>query len=256
MNVFRNYAFYYDFLYKDKNYEQEADYIDSLIQRYLSGAKVLLELGSGTGKHAILLAKKGYDVCGVDISKEMVALAEDRRGKECALRGCLNFSCNDLRSLRLNKKFDVVISLFHVISYQVTNEDLYKTFQTVNQHLDMGGVFIFDCWYGPAVLTDRPSVRIKRLEDDKIKLTRIAEPRMYANTNVIDVNYQIYIHDKQNKKIETVQEVHRMRYLFKPEIEMIMKQNGFELIDFEGWLTGNEPGVGTWSVCFICKKNG
>jgi cyclopropane fatty-acyl-phospholipid synthase-like methyltransferase len=63
----------YDLLYKKKNYEQEAEYVSSLIKNYNNSAKNLLEFGSGTGKHAKFLAKKGYSVHGIEYSHEMIS---------------------------------------------------------------------------------------------------------------------------------------------------------------------------------------
>lgn len=118
----------------------------------------------------------------------------------------------------------------------------------------MGGVFIFDCWYGPAVLTDRPVVRIKRLEDDDIEVTRIAEPKIHENKNIVDVNYNIFIKNKATGIAEELKETHRMRYLFKPEIDFLFEQAGFKLVESVEWMTGREPGFDTWGVCFVGKR--
>lgn len=255
MNIFENYALYYDFLYQDKNYELEADYVDCLIKKYSKDAKSILELGSGTGKHAILLAQKGYEVVGVDISENMVKQAQVRVLENKDLKDKTSFFCADIRSLNLNKKFDAVISLFHVVSYQTTNQDLKKTFAVAKNHLNEEGLFIFDCWYGPAVLTCKPETRIKRFENEKVQITRLAEPKIYANENCVDVNYQIYLHDKDKKQTCEFKETHTMRYLFKPEIELLLEQNGLKLLGFEEWESGKEPGFDSWGVCFVCKKN-
>ena len=140
-----------------------------------------------------------------------------------------------------------------MISYQTTNEDLQAAFATARDHLKPGGVFIFDCWYGPAVLSERPSVRIKRLEDEKITVTRIAEPVMYPNESVVDVNYQVFIKEKNSDAIEELQETHRMRYLFQPEINLFLANSDFKLTDSREWMTGSLPGFNTWGVCFIAQ---
>jgi SAM-dependent methyltransferase len=254
MNVFENYAHYYDFLYQDKNYELEADYVDRLLKKYSNDAKSILELGCGTGKHAIFLAQKGYEVFGVDISENMVNQAQVRALEYKDLKDKTSFSCADIRSLNLNKKFDAVISLFHVVSYQTTNQDLQKAFYVAKNHLNEDGIFIFDCWYGPAVLMQKPETRIKRFENEKVQITRLAEPKIYANENCVDVNYQIYLHDKKTEQTCEFKETHKMRYLFKPEIELLLEQNGLRLLGFEEWESGKEPGFDSWGVCFVCKK--
>jgi SAM-dependent methyltransferase len=255
MSVFGNYARYYDLLYRDKDYVGEAQFIHRLIKTHAPNAQNILELGCGTGNHAVLLAKEGYKIHGVDLSQEMLQKADSRLSQlppELASR--LKFSHGDICEVRLNQTFDVVISLFHVISYQTKNEDLLAAFATVKEHLKPGGIFIFDVWYGPAVLTERPTVRVKRLEDEKILVTRIAEPVIYPNENLVDVNYQVFIRDKSKDAVEELRETHRMRYLFQPEAKLFMMNFGLEVIECKEWMTCSEPDFSTWGVYFVAKR--
>jgi len=252
MSVFGNYARYYDLLYRDKNYVGEAQFVYKLLQNHAPSTKSILELGCGTGAHAALLAKEGYEVYGVDLSADMLRQASDRFSHlppEVASR--LEFSHGDIRAVQLDKQFDAVISLFHVISYQTSNEDLQAVFSSVKTHLKPGGIFIFDCWYGPAVLSDRPTVRVKRLEDEDISITRIAEPLIHPNENRVDVNYQVFIKDKNSGSVEELQETHQMRYLFKPEINCLFSEFQMEEIASREWMSDREPGFDTWGIYFV-----
>ena len=251
---FKRYARYYDLLYSDKNYEQETDYIVSLIQQHAPRAKTVLELGCGTGRHACLLAQKKYNVHGIDLSNGMVDQAKQRSSCLENVENCPTFSCADLRTLALGKTFDGVLSLFHVVSYQITNQDLLAAFTTAANHLGSDGIFIFDCWYGPAVLTIGPATRVKRCESDDLSITRVAEPTLHVINNCVDVQFTLFGQDKKTGLIETFQEKHIMRYLFAPEVLLFFKQAGFELLGSQEWLTGAQPGAATWGVCFIGKK--
>ena len=262
MAIFSNYARYYDLMYQDKDYAGEAQFIQRLIQTHAPGTTTILELGCGTGNHAMLLAKEGYQVHGVDLSKEMLGYANERCDRlSPALATKLQFSQGDLRQVRLvgvasqneNRQFDVVLSLFHVISYQTNNEDLLAAFETAKAHLVPGGILIFDVWYGPAVLSDPPTVRIKRLEDRSIQVTRIAEPVMEPNKNLVDVNYHIFIKDLISSKIDEVKEVHTMRYLFRPELELVLDRLQMQIVESREWLTDRQPGLNTWGVYFIVR---
>ena len=72
-----------------------------------------------------LFCDKGFNVHGIDLSEDMLKIAELRRkGKEDKL----SFSHSNISELNLNKKFDVVVSLFHVMSYQNSNDELIKCF--------------------------------------------------------------------------------------------------------------------------------
>lgn len=247
MPVFGAYARYYNLLYKDKDYTGEADYIHRLIGQHQPQARTILDLGCGTGRHDQLLTRHGYELTGVDQSAEMLAVAATNA------HPTLNFLQGDIRSIRLEKTFDVVISLFHVVSYQTSNEELAAVMATARAHLKPGGIFIFDCWYGPAVLTDRPSIRIKRLEDETTAITRIAEPLMYPNDNRVDVHYQVHARDKQSGETAELHETHRMRYLFRPELELLLSAQGMNIQEYAAWMTGKEAGFDSWSVYFVVK---
>ena len=122
MNVFQEYARYYDLLYRDKDYEAEARYVDRLIRAHCPEAATILDLGCGTGNHAVCLAGLNYDVTGVDLSRVSITAARTKLESLIGLKEKVRFETGDIRSLRLHKTYDAVISLFHVMSYQTTNE--------------------------------------------------------------------------------------------------------------------------------------
>ncbi len=256
MKVFGVYAGYYNLLYQDKDYRSEVEYIYSLIDRHAPGSVSVLELGCGTGKHALLLARKGLEVHGIDTSQDMLGQARKQIGgaTDEIAASRVSLEQGDVRTWRCDQKFDVTLSLFHVMSYQTTNQDLYAAFSTASAHLKQGGVFIFDCWYGPAVLAERPAVRVKRLENDEIQVIRIAEPDLYPNENRVDVNYHVFIRNKATEDVNEIKEKHSMRYLFYPEIEKLLADVGMSILVAEEWMSGREPGLDTWGVCFVAQK--
>ncbi len=255
LGSFGKYSQYYDLLYQDKDYPREVAFISELLDRYVPSGSSLLELGCGTGRHAAMLAERRWIVDGLDLSEEMLQAAEDRRKSLPAkVAERLRFLQGDVRKFETGKQYDAVVSLFHVVSYQNTNEDVLEMFRKVCVHLKPGGVFIFDYWYGPAVLTDRPSVRIKRMRSSGLNVTRLAEPVIYPNTSLVDVNYEIQIRETSSGEAEILRETHRMRYLFLTEIELLLREAGLRLLTSSEWLTGKEPGWDTWGVCSVATK--
>jgi len=245
-SVFNAYSYYYDLLYDDKDYIKETEYIKSILKSNNIIKGNLLEFGSGTGKHGCLLARNGYTVHGIERSAEMVSQAQATPG----------FSCEkgDISVIKMNRSYDAILSLFHVISYQTTNTELQAVFINAAAHLNTGGLFVFDFWYSPAVLTQRPVVRIKRIKDSQVEITRIAEPKIYPNKNCVDVNYTIFVKDLVNDKIHTFQEVHPMRHFSLPEIDILSGEYGFERVKAEEFMTSNAPSEKTWGVCVILRK--
>lgn len=253
MSVFDQYARYYDLLYHDKDYTAETDYVAASLRRFAPQAEHILEFGSGTGIHGRLLAQKGYHLTGIERSPEMVARA---------MQSTINpapgtFICQqgDIRETIVDGYFDAVISLFHVISYQTSNDDLFATFQNASRHLKSGGLFMFDVWYTPAVLSQRPTVRVKRMEDNNIKLVRIAEPAMLPNENIVEVHYTVYIEEKATGHISNLTEIHPMRHFSQPELNLLASQTGFTPLHGEEFLTGKQAGEDTWGVWFVWRRS-
>ena len=83
MTVFGKYAHFYDTIYQDKNYKKECDFLEKLFKKF-SRKKIqtILDLGCGTASHDILLAKRGYNVTGIDMSNEMLKIAKQKTVRE------------------------------------------------------------------------------------------------------------------------------------------------------------------------------
>lgn len=256
MSVFGLYSRYYDLLYRDKDYAAEARFISGELRRTSPRATTLLELGCGTGRHALELAELGWNVAGVDLSAGMVAAAQERRrGAAAALAARVEFGEGDVRTARLGRQFDAVASLFHVMSYQTTETDLSAAFSTAATHLAPDGLFFFDFWHGPAVLAEPPSIRVKRLEDETVRVTRIAEPELHPARNGVVVNYDIFLEERSTGVISEVKEQHAMRYLFLDEIVRLLGQQGMTVLRTSAWMDANRPlGADSWYGCVLARR--
>lgn len=228
MTVFNQYASFYDSLYSNKDYQAESAYIEKLLNQYAASVNSILDLGCGTGKHAISLATKGYQVSGVDISENMLSFAEQHKAKLSEdIQSNLTFINADIGNIELNEKYDAVTSLFHVASYQVADDDIKAFFQTIARHLKKNGVLCFDCWYGPGVLADPPEKREKTVVVNGDSYQRVATPVFQPEINSVTVNYSI----SNEQTGDSFNESHQMRYFFKNELESYLADCGFELID-------------------------
>ncbi|MDE7430543.1 MAG: methyltransferase domain-containing protein [Lachnospiraceae bacterium] len=253
MEVFKDYAYYYNTFYRDKDYKAEVKQIDYLLKKYANDISTLVNYGCGTGRHDIELAKLGYHCKGIDISSLMIDIAKKNAVQENI---DIDFSMADIRSFDPQGHFDAVISLFHVMSYQNKNRDILDAFRSARRALDQSGLFLFDVWYGPGVLSDRPALRVKEIEDGKNKLVRIARPVMHDKDNVVDVCYEVFVIDKVTGAAKVIQEVHSMRYFFRPELEYWLNEAGFELIDNLDCQTLGETDYSSWTSYFIARAIG
>jgi len=254
--VFDTYARYYDLLYRDKDYGAEAAYVASNIRGQFPQATRILELGCGTGAHAEQLARLGFSVHGIDLSETMLASAEARKAALPAKLGeRLSFRYGDVRTVRTGEHYDAVISLFHVLSYQSTKADQEAMFETAFRHLRKGGPFMFDFWFGPAVLAQKPELRVKRFEDAEIKVTRIAEPITQEDACLVDVNYTVFIETKSTGRIQEVRETHRMQYFSLADITLLAGPDKWTSLQTQGWMEYKPLCDEHWAGCAVTVRN-
>ena len=228
---FEKYSAFYDLLYRDKDYAAEAEYVAQKIRSVTPTARSILELGSGTGRHGRLLASMGFDVYGIERSPEMVSIARSANWLSSSdTTGSFTCEVGDICTARLGRTFDAVISLFHVMSYQTTNQALRSVFQVVTAHLAPGGLFLFDVWHGPAVLSQGPSERVKEVADDRYRVTRTARPELDTNQSTVKVVYQMECEDRASGKTDRFSEEHVMRYLFPTEVDLLAQSCGLRCV--------------------------
>ncbi len=257
MSVFGAYADYYDALYRDKDYGAEAAFVHRLLKRHAPQARSLFEIGSGTGRHAIELVRRGYHLEGVDLSARMVAHARAAiRRLPAGLRGHAEIRQGDVTKLVPQRKFDSVISLFHVVNYQITDRALSGMFRAARAALAPGGVFVFDFWYAPAVHAERPTTRVRRAVAPGVRLIRLSEPAFDGARNVIDVDFTLFVTHTRSGHVKVLKEQHTMRALFLPELKRFARMAHFEFVDAGQWLTGKALSSRTWIGYAVLRAAG
>lgn len=245
------YAPYYDLLNRGKPYEAEADYVAARLRAARPETTSILELGSGTGVHGRLLAARGFSVHGVERSGEMVAIASAAQSF-----GSGDFHCQtgDVRHVRMERTFDAVIALFHVISYMTADADLVAVVETAREHLTPGGLFLFDVWHGPAVLAQRPSERERIVEEGPLRVVRKATPELLESQRTVVVNFEFHCENAETGAKLDFSEKHPMRYLFADEIEAAASRAGFRVVGAEELVSAATPSQATWAMTYLLQK--
>jgi SAM-dependent methyltransferase len=247
------YADAYDLLYHDKDYAAECDLIERIFQTYGHGPiRSVLDLGCGTGNHAIPLAQRGYEVVGVDCSESMLAQA---RSKTASLSSgsSVAFHKGDIRSVNLQRHFDAALMMFAVLSYQLENTDVLSALRTARWHLCSGGLLIFDVWYGPAVLYQRPSQHIKVIPTPGGRILRVALGELDIRRHVCTVHYRVWRLEEE-RLVAECEESHSMRYFFPRELDLFLECAGFVPVRLGAFPEfDQEPDETTWNLLGIAR---
>ena len=202
------------------------------------GSGTLLDLGCGTGVHAVEFARKGWTVTGIDLSPDMIRRADARRS---GAAGRLRFRQGDVSEIGPERDFDAAVSLFHVASYQTSPAKLKGMLANANAALKPGGILLFDYWYGGAVLAQGVETRVKVVEQPPLRVTRIAQSDHNEFDASVQVNYTMFCEDTEQSSIHRIDETHHLRYWFPFEIGALLAATGFEPIGHYAWLSDDPP---------------
>jgi SAM-dependent methyltransferase len=222
------YAAHYDHLYADKDYDSECDFLEAVFHRSGRNVGDILDVGCGTGEHAIRLAQRGFRVVGVDRSEAMLKLARSKAEKAAVE---VRFELQDACRLNLGQRFDAVIAMFAVMSYQTTNAELASVCSGAAHHLRPGGVFCFDAWHGPGVLSDPPEPRVRVIRSGERRIIRLTEPELETVRHRVATRFHL-LEFEGNRIVEEIEECHWMRYLFPQEISYFLDVAGFAKVSF------------------------
>lgn len=151
MNEYNVIAGVYDKINSGVDYGRWSGYAESMFDKYLpTKPELVLDLACGTGSMTLALAERGYDMIGVDLSEDMLAVALDRtydmvdNGKLPEEGRRPLFLCQDIRSFELYGTVGAAVCCLDSLNYLIGDGELQGVFATVHNYLDPNGLFLFD----------------------------------------------------------------------------------------------------------------
>ncbi|MDP9067663.1 MAG: methyltransferase domain-containing protein [Actinomycetota bacterium] len=214
--MFEKSAEYYDALYSWKDYEAEVAKLHDLIQEHRPGARTLLDVACGTGKHLELL-REHYEVEGLDLDANLLEIAQERNPG-------VTFHAGDMTSFDLGRTFDVVICLFSSIGYVQTQENLERATQTLARHVSAGGLLLIEPWLRPDTY-EVGHIGLLVVDEAELKIVRMNESRRDGDLSVLDFHYLIAEHGS----IEHLRETHRLGLFTDEQHVQALRNAGLEV---------------------------
>ena len=234
--LYKKYAQYYDRIYEKMDLKKEVNFIKWAFERHnKSGENKLLDVACGTGRHAAKLADN-FKIRGVDINQDMLEIAREKLPD-------VEFIYGDMKNLSLNQKFDIVICMFSAMNYNISLEELNDTLNNFYEHLNVGGVLIFDYGINQENWIEG-LVSVDTVLDDNLKLARICQSHL--EDGIFNADFVFLI--KENGKLDFDIDQHQLGVFGIEDVLNSMAGAGFDTFiysDFtsEKWevLSGERP---------------
>ena len=224
MDAYNKFAGLYDELMIDFNYEDWFNYIKEIFIKYGKDPKDVLEMACGTGNLSYYLAKAGYKLTCFDLSSDMLSKSYEKLRKFKNVK-IMNHNMIDFK---LNKKFDSIISICDSINYITEKEDLLKTFKNVYDHLEEGGVFIFDInsYYKLKYIIGNNT-----FAEDREEIFYTWQNYYDESTDICEF-YLTFFFSEDGKTFERFDEEHIEKAYKTDEVYQLLKEAGFKNIDY------------------------
>lgn len=246
MESYSAFAYVYDKLMKDVDYDKWVEYIEKIFERYDRKPVNIAELACGTGNITNNLAKKGYNLIGVDISEDMLFVAQEKARNMGVEVIYLN---HDMKDLTLPSELDAILCICDGINYIVDEYDLLKVFRSVYNHLKEKGLFIFDIssYYKLSNILGN-NTYAESYED----VSYIWENYFDENKNICDFDLTIFM--KEGEVYRKYEETHSQRAYKEIEILEKLKQIKFQKIEMFEAFTFSDPKEESERIYFVCQK--
>lgn len=245
---YEKFAYLYDELMQDAPYEEWVSFVKEKLVQYQINGKSLLDLACGTGELSVRFAKEGFNVTGVDLSSDMLSVAQ-AKSQEAGLS--ISFYEQNMAQLEGHGTYDIIGIFCDSLNYLQSDEDVVHTFSNVFQHLKSEGIFIFDVH------------SIFKISEVFINQTyAMAEENLsyiwnsFAGDHPYSVEHELsfFVLDEMTDKYDRFDELHYQRTYTTQQYTTWLKGAGFELLEVSADFEDAEPQPKSERIFFIAKK--
>ncbi len=245
---YEQFAYLYDELMKDAPYDQWVQFVKDMLEKYEVRAASLLDLACGTGELSVRFAKEGFHVTGVDLSEDMLAVAQ-AKAEEKSVR--IPFFQQDMANLEGQGLFDVIGIFCDSLNYLKTEEEVIATFANVVEHLQQDGIFIFDV-HSIYKVTDVFINQTFSLNEEDISYIWNSFPG--ENPNSVEHELSFFVLDERLGKYDRIDEVHFQRTYSVQQYTQWLEDAGFEILEVSADFEALAPKPQSERIFFVTKK--
>ena len=249
MDAYTGFAAVYDIFMDNIPYEEWCGYLHGLLKEYGVEEGLLLDLGCGTGTLTRLLADRGYDMIGVDLSDEMLEIAMEQESEEP--RGIL-YLLQDMREFELYGTVRAIVSICDSMNYLMEYEDLVQVLRLVNNYLDPGGVFIFDL---NTIYKYRDTMGETTIAENREEGSFIWENYYDEEEMINEYDLTLFIREDDGR-YQKYEETHFQRAYDLDEVKQAITEAGMEFVAMYDAFTKDAPKPDSERVYVIARECG
>ncbi|WP_102026962.1 class I SAM-dependent DNA methyltransferase [Salirhabdus sp. Marseille-P4669] len=246
MESYRTFAHIYDTLMEDAPYEDWIHFTEHFVKKYNAG-KSIIDLGCGTGEISIRFAQLGYDVTGVDLSTNMLAIANQKAQEQNVP---IMWIHQNMIELETPNQYDIAVSYCDVINYLTDIEDVRRSFLNVHQTLKEDGLFLFDVHsehYVNEFLANQTFAEVR----DEVSYVWFCDQGEEESS--VEHNLTFFI-KKKEEFYERYDEYHYQRTFPISVYKKLVEESGFELIGLHSDFSTDSFHESGDRIFFVCKK--
>ena len=221
MESYTSFAKVYDMFMDNIDYEKWGTYLIELLKEYGVEDGIIVDLGCGTGNITSILSAQGYDMIGIDNSREMLSIAKDKTGEESNILYLLQ----DMREFELYGTVKAVVSICDSINYITEYDDLVSVFKLVNNYLDPGGMFIFDL----STKYKYEQIGESVIAEDRDESSFIWDNYYYEDECINEYELAIFIRGEDGR-YDKFSETHYQKAYTLKEIKKAIEESGLEFV--------------------------
>ncbi len=221
---------YYDLIYESiVDYEKECDLLEDIFQEHAEReVGKIIDLGCGTGNHAITLSSRGYEVLGVDQSETFIRQAREKARK---LERPPSFQVGDMSNLRIEDHFDALICMFGGFGY-IAKDQVPLALRGFADVTKGGGLLVFEFWNTRGVIPGYESWLVR--ESGDTTLIRLSKSEFEPSSGVLSSSMKHYVLKGRNLE-DAFEELHRLTTYVRKEMRQYLRHEGLRSVAMFDW---------------------
>ncbi|MDZ5470914.1 class I SAM-dependent methyltransferase (plasmid) [Bacillus sp. 31A1R] len=246
--TYGKFAYLYDDLMEEVPYDRWVEMVLKLKSKYNLKGDKLLDLACGTGELSVSLTGAGFDVIGVDLSGDMLAVANEKAensGNQIPLYQ------QNMVELDVNTTFDIIGIFCDSLNYLQSEEEVIETFHKVLQHLDSGGLFIFDVHSVYKIMEVFMNQTFTHDQEDICYIWNCFQGEYPYS---VEHELTFFVQDSNTNKYDRYDEFHSQRTFPVNQYQSWLSEAGFEFLEMTADFTDDSPTNDSERIFFVARK--